>query len=108
MTNTKRFLNQTLETASFAFREFFRPLSAVLFFVTSPREPAEAEKLDKHVESECNERALAEVYRAGYTAAKSRLDNGEALEEIRAEVTWKPNLLGPLEDGSMPFPRKVH
>ena len=33
MADSKSFLNQTAETASFAFREYFRPLVAVICFL---------------------------------------------------------------------------
>src|ERR1700719_535724 len=50
MTNSKLFLSQTAETASFAFREYFRPLVAVVRFLKSsfsPSKSAESTPEDK-------------------------------------------------------------
>ena len=44
MSNTKRLLTQTAETASFAFREYFRPLVAVARFLKSSLAPSELAK----------------------------------------------------------------
>jgi hypothetical protein len=44
MADAKPFLSQTAQTASFAFRQYFRPLVVLVRFLTSrlaPAEPAE-------------------------------------------------------------------
>lgn len=44
MPDAKSFLSQTGQTAAFAFREYFRPLVLMAFFLKSRREQAPAGK----------------------------------------------------------------
>ena len=57
MTNSRAFLSQTAETASFAFREYFRPLVGAARFLLSKLTPAkQAESISEDARAILRER----------------------------------------------------
>src|SRR5439155_1409913 len=72
MADSKPFLRDTAETASFAFREYFRPLVAVVRFLRSS--PARSEIREKPEEHPCLEDARAIL--------RQRLAQGRRYEKL--------------------------